>query len=889
MISYIYDFTGNLSLKGKILLWIMPITILGLLSINLVAYKYIHIVIERELSNSMLVSVGKSAESINRWLSTIMLEPETIASTPAAKLINEDFERLDLQNINRHKILHDKYPDIFQDIYAANSKGEYHTVLKNGSEYSLFTGDIANRPYFISIMDGGPTQITPPLVSRTTGIPTIFLVAPILDNKNKPLGLIGAGISLQYIQQIGKELKAGKTGYGFIVSQDGTYIHHPNSDFIMQKKITEHDISIESDLGKHMVSGNSGVYLFSESNQKMVAFYQPIPITGWSVATVLPEHELFAPANRMIKLQSIITVSFTILMIITILLVMRKLTNPLQILAAKTQEIAAGNLEGQFLDFSSNDEIGSLAQSFNIMTDHLKRTLSVLEKSEDNYRGIFENSIEGILQITFDGQLLNVNPAMARMLGYDSAESLTKTHQNINQLYVKPDILKLFLSRLEKYGSLHNEEFQLFRKDHEIIWVSISATLVRDDNGDPLRIESLVIDINDRKLMEQEREEIFGQLAQAQKLEAVGQLAGGVAHDFNNMLSVILGHTELALIKTKPSDPFFKTFTAIQEAAEHSTNLTRQLLGFARKQDVSPKVIDLNRTVTSTFNLLKRLITEDIELSSKPVENVWPVFIDPDQVVQILTNLCVNARDAITGVGKIIIETQNILFDDKDCANLVVDHPGKYVCLSVSDNGSGMDNTTKKYVFDPFFTTKKNAKGTGLGLATVYGIAKQNNAFIDFHSEIGKGTTFNIYIPRSLTAPLPLITESKRETLLHQQTVLLVEDEPSLLDVSKTMLEELGCVVLAAGSPAKAIEKASDMSNQIDILLTDVVMPVMNGQELALFIQDIRPDVKCLFMSGYTADIIATKGLLNMGINFIHKPFTTNSLSEKIHEVMSQH
>ena len=880
---------GNLSLKGKILLWIMPITILGLLSLNFVAYKYINIVIERELSNSMLISVGKSAESINRWLETIMLEPETIASTPAAKLINEDFNKLDLQNINRHKNLHKKHPDIFQDIYAANSAGEYHTVLQNGNNYSLFTGNIANRPYFKSIMAGGHTQITPPLISRTTSIPTIFMVAPIFDEYNKPQGLIGAGISLKYIQQIAQGLKAGKTGYGFIVAQDGTYIYHPNADFIMKKKITKQEASSGRNLGDRMASGESGVYSYTEHNQKMIAFYQPIPISGWSVATVLPENELFAPAIKMIKLLTVITIGFIVLTILTILMAMQRLTKPLQTLAERTQEIASGNIKGIALEIPSNDEIGSLAQSFNIMSKNLEKTLSGLQKSEDNYRGIFENSIEGILQITLNGLILNANPAMAQMLGYDSAKELIAAYPNIKKLYVNPNLRQNIISLLVERGAFHNQEVQLHCRDKKKIWVSVSATLIRDLGGNPLRIEALVTNISNRKQMEQEREELFGQLAQAQKLEAVGQLAGGVAHDFNNMLSVILGQTELALLRIQPSDPFHNTFTSIQKAAEHSANLTRQLLGFARKQDVAPKVIDLNQTVAATFKLLKRLITENIKLILTPAENACPVFIDPDQVSQILTNLCVNARDAITGIGEINIATQNVTFSDEDCRNYPEVSPGDFVCLSVSDNGSGMDSNTKKHIFDPFFTTKKNAKGTGLGLATIYGIAKQNNAFINLYSEVDQGTIFKIYIPRCQDLTPATDPPKRQETiLLNQETILLVEDEPRLLEVSQKILEELGCVIHAAGSPAEAIAIASDQAIPIDLLLTDVVMPEMDGQALASHIQRIRPDIKCLFMSGYTADIIATKGILATGINFIQKPFSTDSLAEKISEVMNQ-
>lgn len=865
----------------------MPIAILGLLALSFVSYNYMTVVIEKELSNSMLRSVGKSAESINRWLTTIMLEPETIASTPAAKRINEDFKSFDLQNINRHKILHEKYPDIFQDIYAANSKGEYHTVLQNGDDYTLHEGDISNRPYFRSIMAGGPTQITPPLKSRTTGIPTIFMVAPIRNDRNEPQGLVGAGISLQYIQQIAQELKEGATGYGFILAQDGTYIYHPKPHFVLQKKITELAAPSERTLGKLMISCKSGMFLFSQDKQRMVAFYKPIPITGWSVATVIPEVELFAPAIKMIKLLTVIAVTTSILIGLALFLAMKRLTKPLQILDARTQAIAAGNLDEIDLEVTTKDEIGSLSQSFNIMANNLRETLSGLKKSEDNYRSIFKNSIAGILQIPYQGQSLNANPAFATMVGYASAESFITAFTNIKDLFVDQDVHQNFLLLLFEAGSVHSQEVQFYRKDNEIIWVSLNARLIRDTQGIPLRTEVLVIDISDRKQIEQEREQLFGRLAQAKKLEAVGQLAGGVAHDFNNMLSVILGQTELALLKTKPSDPTRTAFTTIKNAAEHSANLTRQLLGFARKQDVAPQLIDLNHTIGDTMALLNRLITEDIELTSTLTKQVWPVFIDPDQVKQMLTNLCVNARDAIVDGGKITITTKNASFDEACCANYPEIRAGDYVCMAVSDNGIGMDERTKKHIFDPFFTTKKIAKGTGLGLATVYGIAKQNNAFINVYSELNEGTTFKIYIPRyQKSIPITRPPQIDENINFNKKTILLVEDEPSLLQVATTLLEELGCLVIATGSPAEAIQRASDQSTQIDLVLTDVVMPDMNGRELATRIQELRPEIKCLFMSGYTADIITTRGVLDSGINFIQKPFTTASLAKKLREVL---
>lgn len=880
---------SHFSLRGKILLWIMPIAILGLLSLSFVAYRYVKSVIEEELSSSMLLSVGKSAESINRWLETIMLEPETIAATPAAKNINNDFATFDQQNINRYEILHSKHPDIFQDIYAANRNGEYHTVLKDENGYKIFVGDIANRPYFISIMSGGPTQITPPLISRTTGIPTIFMVSPILDDDNQPQGLIGAGISLKYIQQIAQELRGGKTGYGIIIARDGTFIYHPETDLVMRSKLTEIESQAETRLGELMLSGRSGMYRFNSGTQKLVAFYQPVPITGWSVATILPEAELFAPATRMARLLNTITIIFAIAIGAAIALAMRRLTRPLQTLNLRAGEIARGNLDGEQLEVISDDEIGQLSRSFNTMTENLKETLSGLKESEDNYRGIFERSVSGILQANLDGRIINSNPAMAKLLGYDPTDdSSPQMPGTVLELYANLDDRSVILSQLHETGSIEGFEIQLFTRDGNKTWVNVSSFLVKDAAGEPLHIESIISDISDRKMAEEEKDKLFQQLAQAQRLDAVGKLAGGVAHDFNNMLSVILGHTELALLELKEDQKYHKAFTDIQHAAEHSANLTRKLLAFARKQTVAPKVIDLNDTIAATFALLSRLIPEDVELDHELADNLWSVKVDPDQVGQVLTNLCVNARDAVGKNGRITISTRNTSIVSGSSPEFPDLPPGDYVRLAVSDNGSGMDAETLQHLFEPFYTTKNLNEGTGLGLATVYGIVKQNQAFISVDSRPGQGATFVIHIPKhqggNLAAPLNELKSLKIDI----NTVLLVEDEKQLLDVTSKQLEVLGCRVLAYTSPFDAIKTLEDSSVEIDLLLTDVVMPEMNGLELVTRAQEIRPDIRCLFMSGYTSDIIANKGILDLGINFIHKPFTLKDLTEKIRLILSQ-
>ena len=407
------------------------------------------------------------------------------------------------------------------------------------------------------------------------------------------------------------------------------------------------------------------------------------------------------------------------------------------------------------------------------------------------------------------------------------------------------------------------------------------------EGAEILGILGINIDITERKQNEETRIKLEEQLQQAQKMEAVGQLAGGVAHDFNNMLGVILGHTELAMDNVQPSQPLFENLVEIRKAASRSAEITRQLLAFARKQIVVPTVIDLNETVTGMLKMLMRLIGEDIKLIWSPGDDLWPVRVDPSQIDQLLANLCVNARDAITGVGTISVETGNDTFDEEYCAMHTGFMPGEFVRITVADTGGGIDKETLPHIFEPFFTTKDIGKGTGLGLATVYGIAQQNNGFVDVQSSLGRGAVVSLYLPRSAGTVGHGSAEGIDEPVLRgHETILLVEDEYKILKMTTKMLDRLGYTVIAASSPSEAMVIVDQLSCEIHLLITDVVMPEMNGRALAERLQAKKSEMKCLFMSGYTADIISHHGVLDEGLCFIQKPFTKKELAVKIREAL---
>jgi PAS domain S-box-containing protein len=416
------------------------------------------------------------------------------------------------------------------------------------------------------------------------------------------------------------------------------------------------------------------------------------------------------------------------------------------------------------------------------------------------------------------------------------------------------------------------------------------AAALYDRGGKRTGAIEVIRDVTEFQRTQAEAIALQRRLMQSQKMEAVGRLAGGVAHDFNNMLAAILGHAELAKLKCPAGDPLQPHLALIEQAARRSADLVRQLLAFARRQTVTPRVIDVNDRVSGMRDMLQRMVGEEIEIAWLPAEDLWPVRIDPSQVDQILTNLCVNARDAMAGPGRIAIETGNAAFDAAYCALHPGFAPGEYARLTVSDQGCGMGHETLQQIFEPFFTTKESGRGTGLGLATVYGIVKQNEGFINVTSEPGRGTTVRIYLPRASGEPVAPSGQGGEEIPPGSGEVLLllVEDEAINLDLGRELLQRLRYTVLCAATPDEAIALARAHAGQIALLITDVVMPVMSGRELADRLLARQPGLKVLFTSGYTANAIAHRGVLDAGLHFIHKPFSLRDLAVKVQAVLAE-
>ncbi len=529
--------------------------------------------------------------------------------------------------------------------------------------------------------------------------------------------------------------------------------------------------------------------------------------------------------------------------------------------------------------YSSRIDVDGKPYLHSIIHDVTQR--KQVEAERERWLTAIEQAGEVVLITDADGIIQYVNPAFEAVTGYTRQEALGK----------KPAILKSGLQDEAFYRNLWETlrsgrkwtgRMVNRKKDGTLYTEEATISPVKDAQGNIVNYVAVMRDISEKLHLEQ-------QFYQAQKMESVGRLAGGVAHDYNNSLTIILGFADMALKEVGAESRAARYLQEIIGAANRSAAITRQLLAFARKQIIEPVVMDLNATVESTLKMLRRLIGEDVELVWKPGSHLWKVKMDPAQVDQILANLCVNAKDAIGGAGTITLETENVVLSDSYCATHAEFVPGDYVMLAVTDTGCGMDKETLAKIFEPFFTTKEVGKGTGLGLSTVYGIVRQNRGFVNVYSEPGVGTTFKIYIPRE---PEPEVDAEEAPPTVEDvprgrgETILLVEDDRVLLDMTRVMLTQLGYTVLDALSPRDGLALVRNHEGPVHVLMTDVVMPEMNGKELAAMVQDMRPEVKVLFMSGYTANVIAHHGVLDPGVAFIQKPFGLRDLALRLRQVL---
>jgi PAS domain S-box-containing protein len=504
-------------------------------------------------------------------------------------------------------------------------------------------------------------------------------------------------------------------------------------------------------------------------------------------------------------------------------------------------------------------------------------------ETEAKYKMFVEQvaAVSYIAEVGIHGEWLYVSPQVETIFGYKPEEWLTSSGQWMRYVLEEDHPAIQTAEDACFQGKRFQAEYRLRRKDGQIIWVSDTAVVVPGSDSHPL-MEGIIVDITERRQLE-------NQLQQARRMEAVGRLAGGVAHDFNNLLTIIRGYVELALNRTTRQPELEGNLRHISDASERAGALVQQLLAFSRKQVLKPKVLDLNGIVLSMDKLVRRLMSENIEMKTLVAKNIGTVKADPSQVEQVILNLIVNARDAMPDGGKLVMQTGEVELEASLGQDEMTVVPGRYVTLSVSDTGVGINAETLPHIFEPFYSTKESGRGTGLGLSTVYGIVKQSGGYISVDSETGKGTTFRVYLPRVGDAiQAKPASEKSGGNIKGSETILLVEDEPAVRELTRMVLAESGYTVISAANPEDAVRIAGNHGSEIHLLLTDVVMPGMSGHDLAKHLTAKHPYLRVLYMSGYAYDVFAQKDALEEGLPFLQKPFTPKLLAQRVRETLDR-
>lgn len=529
--------------------------------------------------------------------------------------------------------------------------------------------------------------------------------------------------------------------------------------------------------------------------------------------------------------------------------------------------------------------------SFGMFTDitERKKTEESLRENEEKYRTLIDNMHDAVYRCNLNGIITFASPSAIRILGCRSLDSVIG--MNIGKdFYYHPEDREKFLKAMNDKGKLTRFEVTLKRQDNgKPVNVLTNSQFYYDRNGTIIGIEGVFSDITEWKKMETERTRLEEMLLHSQKIESIGRLAGGIAHDFNNLLTAILGYTELTMHQLDPAGKLYSQLSVVMKAAQGAVNLTKQLLAFSRKQVIEPEIINLNSIIERVHKMILTLVGENIKLNIVPRHDLFTIKADPGQIEQIIINLAANARDAMPDGGELVIETANVYFNENYCSEHADLLPGDYVMMSITDTGTGMSKDILDHIFEPFFTTKEKGRGTGLGLATVYGIVKQNIGTIEVYSETGRGTVFKLYFPRSLQiASQALKPQTKPDMPTGTETILITEDKAQVLEFSREILTRLGYKVLTAASGEEALIIAENYKDKIHMLMTDVILPGINGRVTAERLLLMRPELKILYNSGYTAEIIDKQGMLEQGINFISKPFTTQELSFKVRTVLDK-
>jgi PAS domain S-box-containing protein len=703
-----------------------------------------------------------------------------------------------------------------------------------------------------------------------------------------------------------KAIHFGKTGNVLVIDRRGKIIGHQD------KNIEGMDVGSRRWFAlmdrSRVQAGRVQFVLEGENHWGVYSYFEP---WGWYVVCNGSEKDLAGPIANLGQTVLILVMFCLVAAAIPLLILARWLTGPIYTLIEGTEKIRAGRLETH-IPIATADEIGILAGAFNATTarlreliesleernDQLKREISErvsiqeeLARSELKYRSIFDNAVEGIFQSDFEGRFANVNNSFAAILGYASPEEVKAEITDAReQLYVFPEDRENFLKLLAAHGLVTGYECQVKRKDGSTGWISLSAKPTRDESGNVRIIDGYCVDITARKDAEEEKLRLEEQLRQSQKMEAIGNLAGGIAHDFNNLLHAISGYVQLLLLRKERDDPDHRYLTEMDKASQRASDLIRRLLTFSRKMKVKPIKLDLNHAIDTACRMLERTIPKMVHIDLQLADDLHQLKADPVQIEQVLINLVTNAVDAMDNRGQMIIRTENFHAAGDLHKRYLEILSGDYVRLSVSDSGQGMDEETLQHIFEPFFTTKAVGKGTGLGLATVYGIVKGHQGHISCYSEVNKGTTFDIYFPVSPLDDLDGEGEPQaiNPSLKGSEMILLVDDEKLILDIGEDLLSRHGYTIIKAESGEQALQIFRDRKEEIDLVIMDLGMPGMGGEQCLQQLRAVAPEIKVIVASGYAGHKIAKAPEHYGAVGFLSKPYRLNQLLVEVRKRLSQ-
>jgi two-component system, cell cycle sensor histidine kinase and response regulator CckA len=741
--------------------------------------------------------------------------------------------------------------------------------------------NVSDRPYYKSVVKNKKPYFGEYQSSRIDGKPTIIAASPVFDKQQRLQAIVYVALDFNWFKEQLNKYKLPEQATLAVLDRNGTILYR-NID--TEKWIGRNMEGLES--VKTMFTLQEGVIeAVGIDGLKRIYAFTTVHGTdkGMYVRSGISRAVVFSDINLMLlKNLSVLLIIACLAYVIAWFGGNFFIMHRVRLLMKASEELSKGNLGTRVEVTGHRDEIGQLGESFNRMAEALEQQNEERRKSEEKYRALFEESKDAIFVSTPEGKYLDINPAGVELLGYASREEMFRLDINTD-VYLNPESRKAYAQLLHEQGYVKDYELEFRRKDGGKLTVLSTTTTLRDENGNVIAYRGINRDITERKKLEQ-------QLLHAQKMEAVGRLAGGIAHDFNNILSTILGYGDLLKKKIDNPDTVKEYIDQILRAGNRAVEVTRNLLAFSRKQAMNPTLININDLVTKFEKMLSRIIGEDIEIITELHAEDIICKADAGQIEQVLMNLATNARDAMPQGGKLFLRTGRADMDQAFMQDHFTCLPGTYAMISVSDTGIGMTEETLKQIFEPFFTTKEPGKGTGLGLAMIYGIMQQHLGCINVASEPGKGTSFQLYFPvtklkKKSTAPVA----AKRSPKGKMETILVAEDDDELRSLTEIVLTQHGYNIIVARDGVEAIEKYIEHEDSIQLVLMDVIMPKKSGKEAYERIKEIHPDAKIIFMSGYAADFLHQGNAFTEPITLITKPYSSENLLLKVKEALKAH